>query len=194
MSKFLMHDPVVVEAHENYQKGSYRNRTHIIGANGPERLSIPLRSGKHQQKPIQEVEIAYDEAWDLVHWRAINTAYGSSPYFEHYRDEIEGLIMGKPTYAFAFNIGILGWLIQTIGLRKYELSQSFEQVPLDKLDLRNTIRPKNPLDDNNFRPAPYFQVFDDRQPFEPNLSILDLLFAFGPETKSHLRKCLILGC
>jgi hypothetical protein len=194
MSKFLMHEPVVIEARENYQKGSYRNRMHIIGANGPEMLSIPLRSGKHQQKPIREVEIAYDEPWDVTHWRAIKTAYGSAPYYEHYADQLESLIMSKPGYLFDFNLQVLDWLLSAIGLKSYELTDRFEKVPVDKLDLRNTIRPKSPPDDNNFRAVEYFQVFDDRHAFEPNLSILDLLFALGPATKTHLRQCLVLGC
>ena len=72
-------EAIVVEACENYQKGSLRNRCFIAGPNGVQRLSIPLEKGKHRQMPIRDVRIAYDEPWQRQHWRSISTAYGNAP-------------------------------------------------------------------------------------------------------------------
>lgn len=193
MSKFMMYDRIVIEQHENYQKGSYRNRARIVGANGVERLSVPLRSGKHQQKAIREVEIAYDEPWQLVHWRAIKTAYGSAAYFEHYADSIQDILNTKHQYLFDLNWSFLDFLCGSIGLKMPSLSQSYEKIPLDIQDMRNSVLP-NQEDDINFRPLPYFQVFDDRHGFVSNLSTLDLLFAMGPDAKTHLRRSIVLTC
>ena len=194
MSKFVLYGQVVIEAHENYQKASYRNRCRIAAANGVERLSIPLKSGKHQQKPIQQVEIAYDEPWHQIHWKSIVSAYSRAPYFAHYRDSLEPLVLSESASLFHHNLHILHWLLDALQLKHPALTGAYDRVPLDKHDLRNTISPKVEDEDLNFKPVPYFQMFDDRHPFQPNLSVLDLLFSYGPETRSHLRQCLVLGC
>ncbi len=194
MTKFLIYDHVELEQYENYQKGSYRNRTHIVGANGIERLSVPLRSGKHQQKPIREVEIAYDEPWQLVHWRAIRTAYGNSAYFDHYGPEVEAILNTRFRFLFDLNLEFLQFYCKAIGLTIPALSQEYQRIPLDRQDLRNSVTPSNTEEDINFRSLPYFQVFDDRHGFIGNLSTLDLLFAKGPDSKSHLRRSIVLTC
>ena len=86
VSKLLQCPKIYLEQHENYSKGSYRNRCHIAGAQGLQRLSIPLEGGKHQQQPIREVRISNDESWQSQHWTSIKSAYGKSPFFEHYAD------------------------------------------------------------------------------------------------------------
>ncbi|MBK6995246.1 MAG: WbqC family protein [Lewinellaceae bacterium] len=71
---------VALDAAEHYQKGSLRNRCHIAGPNGPQRLSIPLIKGKHQQTPIRGVRISYEIPWQRQHWRTIKTVYGNAPF------------------------------------------------------------------------------------------------------------------
>ena len=82
-SKLTRFSTLLLEAHENYQKGSYRNRCHIAGANGLMRLSIPLRKGKNEQLPIQKTLISYDEPWITQHWQSIRSAYGNAPFFPY---------------------------------------------------------------------------------------------------------------
>ena len=76
MALFVQYDTVTIEAHENYQKGSYRNRAYILSPQDKQLLSVPLLKGKHQQMPITEVKIAYHMPWYSQHWHAIQTAYG----------------------------------------------------------------------------------------------------------------------
>ena len=189
-----MYDHVVIEAHEHYQKGGYRNRAHILGSNGIERLSIPLRSGKHQQKPIREVEIAYDEPWGKVHWRAIQTVYSAAPFFEHYAEQLKSILESKPRFLFDLNMEIMQFLCENMHLRKASLTSGYERIALSSQDLRNTITPKTQDDDINFKVQTYFQTFDDRQPFSGNLSCIDLLFALGPEAKALLRRSVVHTC
>ena len=89
---------VVIEAHENYQKGSYRNRCHIANSTGIQVLSVPLRKGKNAKQPIREVAIAYDMDWQKQHWQSIRTAYGSAPFWEHYASQLEPLFFKKYDY------------------------------------------------------------------------------------------------
>jgi len=194
MCKFLLYDEVIIERHENYQKRSYRNRCHVIGSHGVERLSIPLQSGKHEQQPITQVRISYDRPWYASHWNTIKSAYGRAPYFEHYADELKEILYAKQEFLFDLNTSMLNWLIISIGLKKNECSTLYEKIALDSIDLRNLIHFKSDDIDVNFRPMSYHQVFDDRQGFKPNLSVIDALFALGPETKGYLRSCLTVSC
>ena len=191
-SKLVQIPSLVLEAHENYQKGSYRNRCHIAGANGLMRLSIPLRKGKNEKLSIQKTEISYDEPWTSQHWHSIRSAYGNAPYFPYYQDEIEALFQDRPKYLFDWNKSLLQLIIDLLQLPvEISLSEDFAKaVPDDTLDLRGHIHPKSHRQrvDRNFQPVPYPQLFEERHGFLPNLSILDLLFCAGPQAILHLEE------
>ena len=191
MCKFLLYNEVIIEQHENYQKRSYRNKCHVIGSHGVERLSIPLQSGKHQQQPIKEVRISYDRPWYASHWNTIKSAYGRAPYFEYYADALKDILYAKHTFLFELNDAILNWLVNSIYLRQHSFSNSYQKIAVDIMDLRHLVDFKGDNVDVHFRTMQYFQVFDDRQEFEANLSVIDVLFAKGPETKSYLSSCLL---
>ena len=180
---------ISIEAQEHYQKRSYRNRAQISGPNGTVWLSVPLRKGKNRQCPIREVEIAHDEPWQSIHWHSIRTTYGKTPFFEHYADLVESLVYLVSTRLFDHNLGIINALLPEIGIRKtVTLSRVYETKPKHFIDLRE----KNPIsgvpDEIQIRFPEYVQPFLHKQPFHPNLSILDLLFCKGPETVVYLEQ------
>ncbi len=92
----------LIETHENYQKQTYRNRCQILSANGPLTLSIPVNKGESEKCPIKDVMIDYSKRWQVIHWRAIESAYRSSPYFIHYADDIYPLYK-NPKYLSLFD-------------------------------------------------------------------------------------------
>lgn len=191
MSK-LVHYPIVfIEAQEHYLKASYRNRTHIASANGVLRLSVPLVSGKNAQKPIREVQIAYDEPWQKLHWEGIQSAYGNAPFFLHYTDILQPFFEREYEFLFDWNWRILQTICQLIGFQpNIEFTSEFQtETPASVLDWRNAISPKlqQQQPDPHFQPAWYAQVFEEKHGFLPNLSILDLLFCAGPEALSVLQ-------
>jgi len=101
-TKFVKYANVFLEQHENYRKGSFRNRCCIATANGVIALTIPLLKGKHQQANIKEVSIDNSKNWQLMHWRSIQTAYGNSPFFEYYKDDFKLIYQKKYDLLFNF--------------------------------------------------------------------------------------------
>ena len=168
-------DEVVLEAHENYQKQGYRNRTFILGANGPLRLSVPLQKGKHERLPVREVRIDHKLPWPTQHWQSIRSAYGRAPYFEHYADYLAPHFERRYEFLFDLNLALIDTLLPLVrDLTPYRLSDKYELSP-NEIDGRQTLRPNRPLPDF-LAPRPYPQVFSDRFGFTPGLSVIDALF------------------
>ena len=195
-SKFFTYSDIVLEQNEHYRKGSYRNRMHIGSANGLLRLTIPLMKGKNQQQAIREVRISYDEPWQRSHWRAICSAYGNAPFFEHFRDDFEILFEERTEFLFDFNLKVLSAVLTVLDIQPpIRLSTSFlPEPPKGWDDFRNRISPRTTTCvDADFYPVPYAQVFQERSGFLPNLSILDLIFCKGSEAVCILEEsCSIL--
>jgi hypothetical protein len=175
-------DEVVLEACEHYQKGSLRNRCHLASANGPQRLSIPLVKGKHQQTPIRDVRIAYDEPWQRQHWRSIQAAYGNAPFYAHYAEQIAPFYSRRYAFLFDYNLDIQAFIMQQkLGWTgKISLSEIY-QPPFEAsknrwLDGRNKTGARLAHDATR-----YPQVFEEKHGFLPHLSVLDLLFCCGKQ-------------
>jgi len=175
---------VYIEQHENYNKGSYRNRYYLMGSHGPQLLSIPLRQGKNEQMPIRQVQISHAEDWRQLHIRTIKAGYGNAPFFEHYMPQLESLLNNADDALFDFSWQAFLWCVDKLKLdTSFVLSSSYGKNHPNFIDLRNTYRPnKEPMD-----PLPkYAQVFEDRLGFHSNISILDLIFCAGPEAATYV--------
>lgn len=192
-TKITSYNEVYIEQHEHYTKGSYRNRTHIASANGLLALSIPLLKGKNQRQSIKEVGISYTQPWNVQHWQSIQSAYGKSPFFEYYKDDLQPIFFKKWNYLFEFNWTLLQTVIDLLGIdATLILTSSYQKnSPADTLDFRNGIHPKphKRKTDSNFQTQEYGQVFQEKYTFIENLSILDALFCLGPETMVMLDSC-----
>ena len=185
LSKFFSFNTILIEQQEHYRKGSYRNRFQIASANGPLSLSIPLVKGKNQQQSITDVAISYHTPWQSKYWTAIQSAYGKSPYFEYYSDDIRQLLFEKQERLFEYNKAILSYFLELFQIETTLLfTTDYIKVPAGgTMDLRNAISPKihQPNGDKYHQVVEYQQVFLEKTGFLPNLSILDLLFCQGPE-------------
>ncbi|HXD92053.1 MAG TPA: WbqC family protein [Bacteroidia bacterium] len=174
---------VYIEKHEHYLKQSYRNRCNIFGANGVLSLSIPVIN-KHDKEIITDTKISYVEKWQQQHWRTIESAYRNSPYFIYYADALKPFYQKKYTFLFDFNTELLQLLINNFKLNaEIKFSEAFEKSNSLE-DFRYSIHPKNEIVAIEFKP--YSQLFNEKFPFVPNLSSIDLLFNAGPHAKDYL--------
>ena len=175
---------VLMEACENYQKQSCRNRCYILAGDGPQMLQIPiLHSGAI---PIREVRIDYSTPWVVRTERALATAYDTSAFFEYYRDELFSLLESREPLLWDFNMRLTEWCAAKTGIRTVlSPTTSFTVPGTTADDYRYSIHPKLPMPDIPVKP--WYQVFRDRlHGFTPHLSILDLLFNEGPASLSYL--------
>ena len=169
-----------------FKRSSFRNRTIIAGATGPITLSIPIIGGRSIKLPYKEVEIDYNNNWQRDHFRTLCTAYGNSPFFMFYKDELEKIYEEKPKYLFQWNLLCVEWLFKKI---KVEISietddnQNSTDIRLDHLI---EFLPQNYLNISKGFILKYHQVFEDKTGFLANLSVLDLLFNQGPHSKQLL--------
>jgi len=175
------------EAHQHFEKQTYRNRYYIHGAHGKQMLSIPVRHGKTSRHiPMHEVEIANEFDWQRRHWKSLETAYRTSPYFEFYEDDLRPLFEKKYAKLIDFNIDSAKLICKLLEKSpKFSFTAQYQPQPLDADDYRYLVDAKTSRD-FDLEWEPYYQLFSDRNGFIPGLSILDLLFMKGPATASYL--------
>lgn len=179
--KLTVEKHIKIEQYETFQKMSFRNRCVILGANGIASLTIPIEGGREQKALIRDIKINNSEPWQRTHLRSFVSAYNKAPFFEYYISEIEALLNSGEKFLFDLNLKILSFLIKSLNISvKVELTSEYKLKYPDTLDLRNKILPKNFQKDKENPQPKYSQVFEDRWGFQPNLSILDLLFCEGP--------------
>ena len=228
--KLYRYDRVLIEAHESYQKQTYRNRCLIATTQGVQALTIPIEhlplTIDHSALTIEHLPLTIDHSalaidkpdaqpmfnvqlsmvngqssmfksqssmfnvllsdhgnWRHLHWQALQSAYGDSPFFEYYEDDLRPFFTERRWERLIdFNTDICQTICRLLDIHpnigfteKYSKNGDF-------IDFREVIRPKHPLPDPDFRPRRYWQVFEQKHGFLPNLSILDLLFNMGPES------------
>ncbi|WP_435262209.1 WbqC family protein [Tenacibaculum sp. nBUS_03] len=177
---------VTFEFEDNFQKQTYRNRCYIYGANGKLSLNIPVKH-KHSEnrKKTKDALIENDFPWQIQHFKSLQSAYRTSPFFEFYEDDIHKIFSKK--YSFLHDVVIDTHLFVTDALQisnAYTKTSSYSSDSSEK-DFRNLAIAKKGVE---IEMDTYVQMFDDKFGFIPNLSILDLLFMEGPNAISFLQK------
>lgn len=171
---------IFIEAQENYQRQTIRNRCHIQTANGIQVWSIPIQ--KEKNKLITSIKIDYSTPWNYKHAHAIRSAYGKTPFFPYYYDELISPLFEKHETLFELNQIIIEKCLKLLQINNKLLYTKEYLTSYHELnDFRNNFSKKHPPYIQNFNPPTYIQAFNDRYPFMPDLSILDLLFNVGKE-------------
>jgi hypothetical protein len=176
-------DTVIFEICDNYQKQTYRNRMYIYGTNGLLALTIPVIYSQKNRQLYKDILISNDTDWQDLHWKSIQSAYSSSPFFEFYQDDYEPLYTKKHKYLLDFNFECLAILYDSLQIPlTYQTTNLFSNT-FNGLDYRNLVESRKEQV-QNFKP--YVQVFADKHGFIPNLSVLDLIFNEGPNALMYL--------
>ena len=176
---------LIIEQYDYYQKQTLRNRTYIYGANGKLLLSIPVKHlGKIGHQYYHSVAIENSFAWQKQHWKSIQSAYRSSSYFEFYEDDLAVFYNTSFSSLYAFNKAYFEILLKLVGWKpRLVYTQSYE-ASIAATDIRAQIEQKNNTADVGLK---YTQVFEEKNGFIRNLSIIDLLFNEGPNTLTLLK-------
>ena len=184
-SSILKAEKVTIDLFENFHKQSFRNRCSIASPNGILNLIIPIN--RKSKSTIKEVKIDDSQNWRKIHWKSLESSYRSSPYFEFYEDGFHSIFFKQNcNYLFEFNQLIFQEVLKAL---KVEIKVTFTDSYIPKNntihDFRTLIHPKI-QSDNQLKELKYHQVFQEKQKFIPNLSVLDLLFNEGPLAKQLL--------
>ncbi len=194
--KLYRYDRTLIEQYDSYQKQTYRNRYIIATANGLQALTVPVEQ-QTDGREVKNLRISDHNQWRRVHWNALHSAYSESPFFEYYADDIRPFYEHRIDRLIDFNEEVRQTICRLLDISPAVAYTSSYQPTVDSTaegtagcdtldDFRSIIHAKHPLPDADFQPRRYWQVFEQRHGFQPNLSILDLLFCMGPEAVNYL--------
>lgn len=179
-------DKITLEIEDNYQKQTYRNRAYIAHSNGRLLLNIPIKHSKNAlRQKTKEVCPENNFPWLSEHWKSIQVAYRTSPYFEYYEDDLAPLFKKPVLKLQDFNINILSKIIELIGLQTAILRSKVYEKQTQLKDMRHLANCKK---EPRYNFDTYHQVFESNHGHIGNLSVLDLLFNEGPNTLQYLEK------
>lgn len=182
--KLYRYDRCLIEQYDSYHKQTFRNRCIIATANGLQSLTVPV-----EHSPLtsltKDLRISDHNQWRRVHWNALSSAYSESPFFDYYVDDLRPFFERSYEFLIDFNEAIRQKMCELIDIHP-QVAYTTEFHPSPLTDYRSVIDAKHPLPDEDFKPKRYWQVFQHKHGFLPNLSILDLLFCMGPESIYYL--------
>ena len=169
---------ILINQAEHYRKMNHRNRYELAGPQGRQMLNIPLKGGRNQKRPMEEVQICYDTDWQGNHWKTIRTLYQRSPFFEYFAEDIQTLFLEKTG-------GLCDWSLKSILTinRLLDLKINITTTGYYQENQSGTL--PDPGEIMSLHPPgisnniTYHQVFENRSGFLPDCSILDLLFCEG---------------
>jgi hypothetical protein len=178
-------DKIVFEMEDNFQKQTNRNRTYIYSPNGIQLLNIPVKHSKETHQKTKDVKIETDFDWQKQHFKSLEAAYRSSPFFEYFEDDIYPIFEKKFTFLMDLNLEVMDIVCKCLRMKlEYTTTtEYFHEVDADVMDFRFLANGKK----DNAQFESYPQVFQEKAGFLNNLNILDLLFNEGKFAMDYLK-------
>lgn len=165
-------DKITIDLGEHFVKQTFRSRTEVLGANGKLKLVVPLIKWRNNTS-VKDIKISYSENWQKIHWKTMESAYRSSPYFEYYEDKLKEIVLNQKfeflkdlnKLTLDFTINELSLSPEIICSNDY-IENAAKETDFRKIGQKRTF--KN-----------YHQVFNPSS-FVENLSFIDLICNEGP--------------
>lgn len=185
-STILDFDEILVDPDQDFRRKSYINRSDILGPNKVQRLTVPIQ-GRRPRIPEKYLKIDYEQKWVQGHLRSIQSAYGKAPFYEYYAPLFEQIYAKEYQLMWDLNLDLLTLCLRLLSIpAKIVVGEKSLKGECDQ-DIRGFFNTQEPFTTRNvYQEAPYFQLFG--VDFEPNLSILDLIYNVGPESKLILEQ------
>ena len=189
MSAMVQSENIIFEVCDNYQKQTLRSRTYIAHAQGTLGLFVPIKHNKsNRRQKTREAESESAFGWAANHWKSIQTAYRTAPFFEFYEDDLKDLFTSESILLQEHNLRIIDRLMQLIGKEfSYSKTDAYQQDFVGK-DWRHFGEKKS---NSRVNFPNYIQVFQSNYDFISNCSVLDTIFNLGPQTLAYL-ECIAL--
>jgi hypothetical protein len=176
---------IFIEQMETFPRQTYRNRCEILTSAGKLKLVIPVSKPNGNHTITRNIEISYREPWQQHHWKSMQSAYRSSPYFNYYSDILQPIFEEREKLLIDLNQKALSTICRIIGINlSLSFTDDYIKNPENVSDLRSEFTPKRKGIVKIFPEYP--QVFSHKSGFMKNLSVLDLIFNLGPEAKGYL--------
>ncbi|HPE86088.1 MAG: WbqC family protein [Bacteroidales bacterium] len=183
----LLAEKPLIDLGENFVKQTFRNRYRIGTSSGVQSLSLPVIKTEGHHTPVNKMVLSEQMPWRRTQWRTLEAAYRNSPFFIHYQDQVKKLLFNPSHHLHTYNKAVFHGLCHLMGLTH---SLEYHEQFFNKAgyDLRNSIHPKksNPLT-QIIMEHPYHQVFEEKTGFLPDLSLVDVLFNLGPESRTYIQ-------
>lgn len=178
-------DTITFEVEDNFQKQTNRNRMYIYSPNGLQLLNIPVKHAEGAHSKFKDTKIEQAFGWQKQHFKSLEAAYRTSPFFEYFEDDIRPLFDKKHTFMMDLNFEAMEIVTSCLGIDfKYDKTvEFFPEVEAGVTDYRNLVNGKKDVSELEA----YTQVFGDKHGYLNNLSILDLLFNEGRYAVDYLK-------
>jgi len=177
-------DSITFEMEDNFQKQTNRNRTYIYSPNGIQLLNIPVKHSKEAHQKTKDILIENEFDWQKQHFKSLEAAYRSSPFFEYFEDDIAPIFEKKHQFLMDLNFEVLDVVTKCLRMKlEFRKTTEYFREVNEFTDFRHLANGKK--DANSFEK--YTQVFDDKHGFINNLSVLDLLFNEGKFAMDYLK-------
>lgn len=181
----LQADSITFEMEDNFQKQTNRNRMYIYSPNGVQMLNIPIKHSKEKHQKYKDVRIENAFDWQKNHFKSLEAAYRTSPFFEYFEDDMLPIFEKNHTFIMELNFEIFEIINNCLGISlSFSKTEEYFHEAINYNDFRLLANGKK----DTFTNEPYTQVFNEKEGFIPNLSILDLLFNEGRHAKDYLLK------
>ncbi len=177
---------IALEAEETYIKQTYRNRCIILSANGLQNLIVPIKRPEGNHSKTKIIYPDYSTNWPVQHLRSLHAAYKASPYYDYYIPYFEQILLKEWDTLLALNQAVINEIMRLLKISiSLSITTTFEKKPEQFVDFRAFYNPKKPSSPELFND--YYQVFGEKFPFQPDLSVIDLLFNEGPQSLIYLQ-------